>query len=345
MPPHKLLKRSLNLLTDRIHTLPVLVLFPHSRCNCRCVMCDIWKNNGQIHQISVNEVKAWVNQFQHLGVRWVMLSGGEALMHSDMFALCRVLRNENIRVTVHSTGLLLKKYSRRIVEDCTDVIVSLDGSKAVHDQIRNIPRAFERLVEGVSAVKSLAPDFRVTGRCVIQKLNYTDLGGIIDAAGEIGLDQISFLGADVSSQAFNRPEPWDQDQMQLITLDPDDVIAFRSIVQQVIADRADAFSTQFIVESPEKLTRIVDYYAALNGDADFPTVTCNAPWVSSVVEADGTVRPCFFHKPFGNIYDMPLDAILNSVDAIRFRKDLDVTKDSTCRRCVCTLNLNPIAKV
>src|SRR5580658_8413997 len=30
-----------------IRELPVLVILPHSRCNCRCVMCDIW----QIRQI------------------------------------------------------------------------------------------------------------------------------------------------------------------------------------------------------------------------------------------------------------------------------------------------------
>ena len=27
----------------RIDTLPVLVIFPHNQCNCRCVMCDIWR--------------------------------------------------------------------------------------------------------------------------------------------------------------------------------------------------------------------------------------------------------------------------------------------------------------
>ena len=26
-----------------IEKLPILILFPHSRCNCRCIMCDIWK--------------------------------------------------------------------------------------------------------------------------------------------------------------------------------------------------------------------------------------------------------------------------------------------------------------
>ena len=28
-----------------ITQLPILILYPHSRCNCRCVMCDIWKTS------------------------------------------------------------------------------------------------------------------------------------------------------------------------------------------------------------------------------------------------------------------------------------------------------------
>jgi radical SAM protein with 4Fe4S-binding SPASM domain len=64
-----------------------------------------------------------------------------------------------------------------------------------------------------------------------------------------------------------------------------------------------------------------------------------------VVEADGTVRPCFFHEALGNIRNQPLDEILNSSKSIRFRKELDINKDSTCIKCVCYLNLAPAAKI
>ena len=49
---------------------------------------------------------------------------------------------------------------------------------------------------------------RITARCVIQRRNFRELDAIIEAAHDIGLDQISFLSADVSSEAFNRPAPW-----------------------------------------------------------------------------------------------------------------------------------------
>jgi MoaA/NifB/PqqE/SkfB family radical SAM enzyme len=101
------------------------------------------------------------------------------------------------------------------------------------------------------------------------------------------------------------------------------------------------FQSGFIAESPAKLRRLPAYFAALLGQGDFPQVACTAPWVSAVIETDGTVRPCFFHRGFGNAFEQPLDAILNSDEAIAFRRGLDVRTDPTCRKCVCSLNLRP----
>ena len=101
------------------------------------------------------------------------------------------------------------------------------------------------------------------------------------------------------------------------------------------------FASCFIAESPQKLQKIHDHYAALYGRNPFPYKKCNAPWVSAVVEADGTVRPCFFHEAIGNIRENSFEEILNGEKAIQFRKGLDVQKNNTCLQCVCYLNLPP----
>jgi radical SAM protein with 4Fe4S-binding SPASM domain len=62
---------------------------------------------------------------------------------------------------------------------------------------------------------------------------------------------------------------------------------------------------------------------------------CNAPWVSAVVEADGTVRPCFFHRPLGNIHEKALIETLNGEAAVDFRRRLDIANDPICQRGVC----------
>lgn len=334
-------KRPFTLTKHRIRTLPVVLLMPHSRCNCRCVMCDIWKANRNGHTLTSDNLEALLGDFCELNVRWVVLSGGEALMHPNLFALCGVLKRLRIRITLLSTGLLLKRYAAETVASCDEVIVSLDGSRTVHDAVRRVPRAFERLAEGVAALKACDANFRVTARCVVQRANYSDLPNLIDTARALGLDQLSLLAADVTTEAFNRPAPWEPKRVAEVALSRDEVKEFEAIVKSVICRYATDFASGFIAESPERLLRLPRYFAALHGDSDFPETHCNAPWVSAVVEADGTVRPCFFHRPLGNIHEQPLEAILNSEQSLAFRHALDVKRDALCRKCVCTLNLRP----
>lgn len=338
-------KRYLTLKTHRIHALPVAILMPHSSCNCRCVMCDIWKSNGNTEQLTEADVRQLLVSLKELGTQWVVMSGGEALMNANLFRLCDLLRAKGMKTTILSTGLLLKKYAAQVVAQTDEVIVSLDGSETVHNTIRRIPNAYQKLQEGVQAVKTLKVNFPISARCVIQRLNFADWPNIIDAAHQIGLDSISFLPADVSSEAFNRPDLWAEERTEEVKLDEYQLPQLKAIIESLIINYAADFERGYIAESPAKIRRIYDYYAAFYGLTTFPPVRCNAPWVSTVVEADGTVRPCFFHRPLGNIRETPLPELLNSPSAIAFRQNLDLEVDPICRKCVCSLNLRPTVKI
>ena len=104
-----------------LERLPILVLEPHNRCNCRCVMCDIWKRT-EAQEISAAELERYLEDIEHLGVEWVVFTGGEPLMHSDLFRLSTMLRDRGIRTTVLSTGLLLERNAARIVEKVARVM-------------------------------------------------------------------------------------------------------------------------------------------------------------------------------------------------------------------------------
>lgn len=334
-------KRYRTLQTDRITALPIVILMPHSACNCRCTMCDIWKDNHNLKQLTEDDVKDLVDTFRKFDTKQVLMSGGEALLHPNFFRFCEILKKEAIKVSLLSTGLTLKKYAERLVENVHEVIVSLDGDESIHNTIRNIPDAFNKLKEGVRALKILKPGFRITGRSVIHRLNFRKWTSIIDSAKEIGLDQISFLPADVSSHAFNREVLWSDARQHEILLNEDDLPELKNSIEYLVTNYNKEFETKFIAESRVKIQKIYDYYAAFYGLNDFPYKKCNAPWVSAVIEADGTVRPCFFHPSLGNIHDKPLDKILNSHNAIEFRSKLDIETNETCKKCVCYLNLPP----
>lgn len=339
--PYHTYKRYRSLQTHKISALPIVILMPHSACNCRCVMCDIWKGNHNLKQLTEEDVLALLSTLKSLGTQQVLMSGGEALLNPNFFRLCEILKKENIKISLLSTGLTLKKNAEALVKWVDDVIVSLDGDEALHDHIRNIPGAYTKMAEGIKAIKSLNPAFRVSSRTVIHRLNYNSWPQIIENAKQLGIDQVSFLPADVSSHAFNREMAWDSARQQEILLEEKDLEELRAIIDFLFVNNKNDFDRRFIAESREKIRNIWLYYAAFYGRNDFPYKKCNAPWVSVVVEADGTVRPCFFHEPYGNIKSGTLGTIINSESAIDFRKHLDMAKNETCMKCVCYLNLAP----
>jgi len=304
-------------------------------------MCDIWKDNKNLKQLTEGDIKGLLAALKQFGTKQVLMSGGEALLNANFFRLCELLRSEGVNITLLSTGLLFRKNTESLLNLVHDVIVSLDGDQPTHDAIRDIPGAYAKLKDGVQYLKSIKPDFKITARTVIHKLNFKVWPLIIPAAKEIGLDQISFLPADVTSQAFNRDTPWDAPRQADIMVGVQDLPLLDSITEEIIEKYATDFSNNYIAESPDKIRKIYAYYSALHGLNPFPFKKCNAPWVSTVIEADGSVRPCFFHEKMGNIRDNSLDEILNSTQAIEFRKTLDMDKDPTCVKCVCYLNLKP----
>ncbi len=339
--PYRTYKRWHSLQTHTISALPIAILMPHSACNCRCVMCDIWKDNQNLKQLTADDIQELMGTLKNLGTQRVLMSGGEALLNPNFFRLCEILKKENIKISLLSTGLTLKKNAEALVKWVDDIIVSLDGDEETHDLIRNIPGAFKKMAEGIAAIKMLKPGFKITCRTVIHRLNYAIWPKIIDSAKQLGIDQISFLPADTSSHAFNRQQAWDEPRQHEILLAENELNGLKSITGNLFISFKNEFANKFIAESREKIQNIYFYYAAFYGRNDFPYKKCNAPWVSTVIEADGTVRPCFFHEPYGNVKNESLDKIINSKAAIDFRKNLDIAKNETCVKCVCYLNLKP----
>ena len=302
-------------------------------------MCDIWKDNKNLKQLNETDITGILATLKKFSTKIVVMSGGEALLNKNFFDLCKILKSQGIKITLLSTGLTLKQQASNIVDCIDEVIVSLDGTEDTHNRIRRIPNAFQKMQEGVAELKRLKPHLRITARSVIQNENYKEWSGIVESAKRMGLNQISFLPADVSSVAFNRPTEWDEGRKEEVQLPENSLKELKEVIENLIEQHGQDFKNRFIAESPEKIRKIHTQYAAYYGLGPFPQKKCNAPWVSTVIEADGTLRHCFFLEAAGNIHESKLEEIVNSKSAIAFRKNLNTQTNPTCMKCVCSLNL------
>src|SRR4051794_15828746 len=162
--PYQTFKRLQTLRTNKISALPVVILMPHSSCNCRCVMCDIWKDNKNSKQLTEADVSGLLGALKKFGTREVVMSGGEALLNPNFFQLCGLLHTANLHITLLTTGITIKKNATQLLQMVDEMIVSLDGPESLHDAIRNVPGAFQKLIDGIAEIKTSNRSYRITGR-------------------------------------------------------------------------------------------------------------------------------------------------------------------------------------
>ncbi len=303
-------------------------------------MCDIWQR-GDSQELAVTTLERHRDSLIALRVRQVVLTGGEPLLHRDLAGILDFFRGLGIRITLLTTGLLLAKRAVVLAHSVNDIIVSLDGPAAVHNAIRRIPRAFETMAQGIEAVRRIAPAMPIAARTTVQKQNHTKLRATVDAARGLRLDSISFLPADVSSTAFHRDQPWSGDRQQEVSLGLVELQGLSVEIEALIEQRSHEIACGYIRESPEKLRRLAERFRERIEGTPPESPQCNAPWVSTVLEVDGSLRPCFFHAPVASTAHATLAEVLNSPGALAFRETLDIPTNPTCQQCVCSLNYSP----
>jgi MoaA/NifB/PqqE/SkfB family radical SAM enzyme len=319
-------------LTNRTFVLPVVVFFPTSRCNSRCVSCDWWKCSGA-GDLTLKEIEGVADALPALGTRLVLFSGGEPLLRPEVFEAAAMFRENEITLHLHTSGVLLERTAADVARVFSRVIVSLDASTEVLYQAVRGVAALTAIERGVARLQRLAPNVPITARATLHRWNFRELPRLIDHAKAMALDGISFLSADVFSSAFGREFPA---PIETLALDADETAEFAELVEETISSHLDDFTSGFVAESPEKLRRLPQYYSALRGGARFPSVSCNAPYMSAVIEADGSVKPCFFHQTVGSVRHEPLSAIVKR-NLPAFRESLAIDSNPVCTRCVCSM--------
>ncbi len=327
-----------------LERLPLVTLYVTDRCNSKCVTCDYWRHGRD--DMDLAAVTRLLPSFEQLHTQVVLLSGGEPLLNPEWAAIAQLLRGNGRKVWLLTAGLALAKHAARVAELFDAVTVSLDGTDAkTYAAIRGLD-AFDKVCEGIksTAAHGMRPGVRVT----LQRANFRQLPQFVDLARSLGARQVSYLAVDVANpHAFGRTGDFVSD----LALRREDLEPFEMILNSMQRDYSEDFRTGFIAESPQKLRRILQYFAAVQGQGAYPPVRCNAPEFSAVIGATGGVQPCFFISGppgaqfFGAGADLDgaLAHVLNSDDMTALREAIRTGSRSECRTCVCSLWRDPAA--
>jgi len=326
----------------RLHRLPLVTLYLTERCNSRCVTCDYWRHGRD--DMDLAAVTRLLPSFAQLQTQIVLLSGGEPLLNHEWAAIAQTLRGNGLQVWLLTSGLSLAKHACRVGELFDSITVSLDGTDAeTYAAIRGLD-AFDKVCAGIRAAAAHGAPAGI--RVTLQRANYRQLPSFVELAKEIGARDISFLAVDVANpHAFGRTDDFVSD----LALQPQDLPQLERILDSLERDHQEDFRSGFIAESPQKLRRLHQYFAAIHGQAAYPGVRCNAPEFSAVIGATGRVQPCFFISgpPEAEVltstggHSVDLSIALNSAAMATLRAQIHAGARRECKTCVCSMWRDP----
>jgi MoaA/NifB/PqqE/SkfB family radical SAM enzyme len=337
-------KAFFNTVSTKAHSMPVVILYVTEGCNLKCLSCSY--RLPMPGELTFDEIKQLAQQLSSFGLKHIVYSGGEPLLRRDFRDICNLFTVLKVKQTLLTNGLLLTKRAEEFKGVFSEVIVSLDGADAeTHNRLRGV-NSFDLILEGIAKARSINAAPQISIRTVLQKQNFRQLPGLIELAKQTGVNRISFLAADISSEAYGRDNNSTRGAVadeSSMALNKDEVLELKDIVYRASVQYKNEFESGLISESPEKLQHIAYYYAALIGKDTFPKNFCNAPMVSTVITSTGDIHPCFFLPKYGNIRENNFKELINSESIINTRSRVKVMEPDRCRKCVCTLFTSPRA--
>ena len=151
------------------------------KCNHLCGFCYN-APTGQ-RELTTAEIKRGLEKILELGVLYITLTGGEAMVRPDFFEICEYARRLGFALRVYSNGYLIdEEKARRLKEvDTFDMEISIHGAKAeTHDRLTGIKGSFDRLIAGLGHLRKY--HIKTNLKCPITHLNQDELRQIWDIA-------------------------------------------------------------------------------------------------------------------------------------------------------------------
>lgn len=331
-----------------------ITFFLTRMCNLRCKMCGQWGDSGaaKTHEqntlssrLSFEEIKKVLDEVSKFRPN-ITLFGGEPLVHPEAMDIMRYIKAKGLHCLIITNGIMLGEFARGIVDMGIDELnVSIDGEKELHDSIRGMPGAFDKITSGIDAVnmykhQSLKGRPLVNIQCTINRYNYERLEEMLAVAGRLEADSLTFHNLIFLNQKAVEAQKKIDAVLNCSTRDWEGFVFEPGIEPRKLSQNLKAilrkkreFSIDYFPDFSEGALK--DYY---NNPDYLPSEyasRCLSPWVCGYIFPDGQVKPCLNSSySFGNIKGDEFLKAWNSPKALEFRRLLKKNKTfPACARC------------
>ncbi|MEI7751537.1 MAG: radical SAM protein [Candidatus Omnitrophota bacterium] len=183
-------------LSNKVLIGPEVIQIPLTNaCNLKCRMCSI--PGGEHGELSKEVIFDILRQASDMGIKEVVLTGGEPLLRRDLFEICNDCREHGLRSILTTNGTLVNdELANAIVfSGLSHIHFSLDGMEETNDFVRGKGN-FAKTVQGIRMLdklrKSHSRDLSIGIACTVMDHNLEDLPKLVEFADGLNVDVINF---------------------------------------------------------------------------------------------------------------------------------------------------------
>ncbi len=169
---------------------PVVIWNLLRRCNLTCKHCYATSTDTYFKdELSTDEIFKTIDDLKAFGVSVLILSGGEPLMHPDIFKISKYAKQQGFYIGLSSNGTLIDKNNiDKIVSANYDYVgISLDGMQETHDKFRQQQGSFAKTLNGIRLCRQAK--LKVGLRFTLTQDNTSDLPDLLSLMSDEDIDK------------------------------------------------------------------------------------------------------------------------------------------------------------
>lgn len=322
-----------------------------TKCNMHCLHCYVPSGIGT-DELSLEQTKNAIDKIVLLGVKTLVLSGGEPLLKADIADICRYAASKGLYISICTNGSMLSKDMLCVLKkfNLINITVSADGWNAeTNDRLRNLQGAFETACRGIKICIENGVDVFVDA--TVTRLNHDSIHKMIPLCSKLGVSLIMFrrfvplgTGARNIDRLFISPEEHITSLNRCINEGrkyPDINIVFHDPAFRIFLMK-NILKPLYLRYAVSKLWKKLRYPCALTGSTDNneifklrrPGVGCPAGINWFGIMPNGDLRACpLLPIKIGNILQSDPASIWrdsNIIQELKYRRGLK----EKCGRCL-----------
>lgn len=273
------------------HKLKEVCLEISDICTMECMHCSGSCKLTSKNMLSLVDVKRIIGDFTRMGGKILEISGGEPLMHPDLFEIVAYAKMNRLETVLYTSGMALDEYRREFSitaelagklrrSGLDKMIFNMQGATAeTHESITRKEGSFRNVVHGIRIVKLTGCWVGV--HFVPMKLNYTELKDVIQLCHNLGVNEIGLLRFAPQGRGLTN--------RKLLELSKSE---FQEFIQNAVKLKSSHENPKIRVGRPINFCPLID--------TSITKEECDAGITRCLISPEGNVVPCPAFKRYEN---------------------------------------------